>query len=338
MPALPPLRLDPVLVPKPWGGRRLAEFGKDLPAGRMIGESWDVADLSDAAGSGVDDPHSRVAGGPFAGATLRDLIREFGVALLGSAASTADGGFPLLVKLLDAREHLSVQVHPHAGYVERHPSARLKTESWYVIDATPDAELFLDVVPGTSLDDLRPALGTRAVVDLLRRMPATSGDFHHLPAGLIHALGAGVLVAEVQTPSDTTFRIYDWNDEYGRPQRDLHLTEAAETVVVSPPGAIARTRRDAPGVRPLIATAQYWIREHVSGGGRLQLLPRPEVRVLMVTRGRMVVDDVQVVAGTTVVVPAAAVAGTVVVADEAAGVLEVGATRVDESELAVSQA
>jgi mannose-6-phosphate isomerase len=336
MPSLPPFRLDPVLVAKPWGGRRLAEFGKPLPAQDMIGESWEVADLPAAPGSAVADPRSRVSGGPLAGVALCDLIDRFGAALLGSANPTPDGGFPLLVKFLDAREHLSVQVHPHAEYVERHPDARLKTESWYVIDAVPGAELFLDIAGGTSIEEFRAALGTPAVVDMLRRVPATAGDFHHLPAGLLHALGAGVLVAEVQTPSDTTFRIYDWNDEYGRPVRDLHLAEAAETLVASPEGAISSGRMEGPGVRPLIVTEHYWMREHVSGGGTVALVDLPETRVLMVTRGGVTVDGTPARAGTTVVVPAVAAARTVVTADDGAGMLEVGLTPVEPAALAAA--
>lgn len=334
MPSLPPLFLDPVLVGKPWGGRRLAEFGKVLPHQGMIGESWEVADLPAAPGSAVADPRSRVAAGPLAGVALCDLIDRFGAALLGSAAPTPDGGFPLLVKFLDAREHLSVQVHPHDAYVARHPQARLKTESWYVIDAAPGAQLFLDIAPGTSLEQFRAALGTPAVVDMLRRVPATAGDFHHLPAGLLHALGAGVLVAEVQTPSDTTFRVYDWNDEYGRPVRDLHLTEAAETLVASPDGAISTGRLDGPGVRPLVATEHYWMREHVSGGGAVALVDLPETRVVMVTRGHLTVDGIRAGAGTTVVVPAEVATTTAITADDGAGALEVGLTPVEPSALA----
>jgi mannose-6-phosphate isomerase len=336
MPSLSPFRLDPVLVGKPWGGRRLAEFGKDLPATGTIGESWEVADLSDAPGSAVADPRSRVSGGPLAGATLCDLIDRYGAALLGSAAPTAEGGFPLLVKFLDAREHLSVQVHPHDAYVTRHPEARLKTESWYVIDAAPGAQLFLDIADGVSLEQFRAALGTPAVVGMLRRVPATAGDFHHLPAGLLHALGAGVLVAEVQTPSDTTFRVYDWTDEYGRPERDLHLAEAAETLVASPDGAVSSGRMHGPGVRPLVVTEHYWMREHVSGGGPVALLAQPEARVLMVTRGRLAVDGMPAAAGTTIVVPAAAALTTAVSAEDGAGMLEVGLTPVEPSTLAAA--
>ena len=331
---LTPLRLDPVLVAKPWGGRRLAAYGKALPPDALIGESWDVADLASAPGSAVDDPHSRVADGPLAGASLCELIERFGSALLGSASPTSDGRFPLLVKFLDAREHLSVQVHPHARYVAEHPDAVLKTESWYVVDATPGAQLFLDLVDGTSVARFRDALGSARVVDLLRRVPATAGDFHHLPAGIVHALGAGVLVAEVQTPSDTTFRVYDWTDEYGREPRDLHLRAAAETVVIAPDGAVSKGRHDAPGVRALVVTDHYWMREHVCASGAVDLVDLHEARVLLVTRGRVAVDGVPASAGAAIVVPADVARRTQVTAASGAGLLEVGLTPVEPARLA----
>ena len=126
MARLEPFTLQPVLVQKPWGGRRLERFGKDLPDDVMIGESWEVADLPDNVASDTDDPRSRVASGPLAGLSLQEVIATAGADLLGPVRPTGEGRFPLLVKLLDAREHLSVQVHPHQGYVTSHPDTRLK--------------------------------------------------------------------------------------------------------------------------------------------------------------------------------------------------------------------
>ena len=331
MPLLSPLGLAPVYVAKPWGGRRRADRGKALPADELIGESWEVADLTAAEGSGVDDPRSRVVGGPFGGSALHELVERLGDDLLGSASPTPDGRFPLLIKFLDAREHLSVQVHPHAAYVAEHPQARLKTESWYVIAAEPGAQLFLDIDDTVTLDDFRAALGSPRSAGMLRRVPATAGDFHHLPAGLVHALGAGVLVAEVQTPSDTTFRIYDWTDEYGRQPRDLHLTEAADTLVTRPDDAVNVARVDRPGVRTLVTTEHYWIREHVSGGGPVALLDAADPRVLLVTRGQVTIGDADAVMGTTMIVPAAIAREIEVSAAADAGLLEVGLTQIEST-------
>ena len=132
---LDPFTLTPVLSARPWGGRRLEEYGKELPDGVLIGESWEVADLPDHVVPYIDDPRSRVASGPLAGWALADVIDKHGEELLGPIPPTDEGRFPLLVKLLDAAQHLSVQVHPHEGYVAEHPGARLKAESWYVMEA-----------------------------------------------------------------------------------------------------------------------------------------------------------------------------------------------------------
>lgn len=281
-----PLHLDPLLVEKPWGGRRLAGLGRSLPEGVAVGESWDVADL-DPAATAVRDPASRVSCGPLAGRTLAEVIAASGPELLGTARPTAAGRFPLLVKHLDAREHLSVQVHPPAEVVARFPGSRLKTESWVVVAAEPGAGLFLGVADGVGPDDVEKAAGTPDLVPMLRRVPARVGDVHHLPAGLLHALGAGVLVAEPQTPSDTTFRLYDWTEEYGRAPRALHLDEsltclrAEWDVNVSPPPPVA-------GDGVVVDTEHYTVTRTASGpGGRVDVPVRPTARVVVVLRGQL---------------------------------------------------
>lgn len=314
-----PFTLSPVLVSRPWGGRRLLELGKALPDDLMIGESWEVADLPDHVAPSVSDPRSRVASGPHAGAALSDLI-AMGDELLGPVEPTAEGRFPLLVKLLDAREHLSVQVHPHSGFVALHPQARLKTESWYVMAADSGAVMYLDLVDGVGEADVVATLGSEAIVPLLRTLPAVPGSFHHVPAGLIHALGAGVMVAEVQTPSDTTFRVYDWAVEYGREPRPLHTEESLASIRLHPADAFSLGPALSQGVRLLCANAHYWIREH-RAMGTVELGGAPGPRVLMVMTGSASLGDLDLSAGSTAVVPAAALPTEV----SASGVfLEVG--------------
>lgn len=217
------LRLDPVLVDKPWGGRALVDLGRVLPDGARIGEAWDVADLA-AEQTPVPDPVSRVVGGPHDGRSLGDLVATHRNWLLGEVAPTDDGRFPLLVKLLDAREHLSVQVHPTPSTVG--PGEHLKTESWVVLHAEPGATIFVGLREGTTRDAFVAAAGTPGIVDLLRPVEVAVGDVVHLPTGTVHALGAGVVVAEVQTPSDTTYRFHDWTELYGRAPRQLHVASA----------------------------------------------------------------------------------------------------------------
>ena len=318
-----PFTLEPVLVRKPWGGRRLEKYGKQLPEDVTIGESWEVADLPDNVASDTDDPRSRVSSGPLTGLSLREVIAVAGDELLGPVTPTSEGRFPLLVKLLDAREHLSVQVHPHEGFVANDPEARLKTESWYVVEADPGSVLFHGLASDSDLTSVRGAIGTPAIVPHLRTVEAVPGSFHHVPAGLVHSLGAGVMVAEVQTPSDTTFRLYDWTDEYGRAPRQMHHEQGAAALVVHPEGADSLAPRSELGARELIANQHYWIREHRCERGDFELAAVPGPRVLMVISGTASVADILLQPGTTAIVPAAAV-DTAIEVDEAAVYLEIG--------------
>ncbi|MEX0774642.1 MAG: type I phosphomannose isomerase catalytic subunit [Phycisphaeraceae bacterium] len=246
-----PLKFEPIYKEKVWGGRRLERLGRQLPgdASTLIGESWEIADLGETSvsGGGGGAARSRICNGPLAGATLHDAVTRLGPALLGNLALTDTGDFPLLVKYLDAKENLSVQVHPSPQYAQAHPEAHLKSEAWYIVEAEPDAAIYKGLKEGTTPQKVRQAIttGTEADVEaLLIRIPVKAGDCHYLPSGTCHALGAGVLVAEVQTPSDTTFRVYDW----GRSGRELHVEPALESMTFGP----ADTR-------------QYEKRTHIAG-------------------------------------------------------------------------
>lgn len=303
MQRLEPFRLGPILVERPWGGSRLADYGKSLRADTPIGESWELCDLPQAVAPHVDDPSSVVLDGAFAGAHLRTVVADAADALLGPVRATADGRFPLLFKWLDAREHLSVQVHPPADYVTVHPEARLKTESWYVIDAAPGSELYLDVREGTTRADIEAVMGTPAIVPLLGARPAVRGAFHHVPAGLIHALGAGTLVAELQTPSDTTYRIYDWAVEYGRAPRRLHAAESLASIRIAPDEAFSLEPDDAAGVRDFVSNEHYWMREHRLEEQPRELARRPGPTVINVLAGLVTLGGLQLAAGSTAIVP-----------------------------------
>lgn len=225
-----PLRFEPIYKEKIWGGRSFETLGRVLPgdASTGIGESWEIADLAttSVSGGGGNAEYSVVANGPLKGKSIRELMQQYGEALLGEGVKPSDdGGFPLLIKFLDAKENLSVQVHPSPEYAATHDDAYLKSEAWYIIDHEPGAVIYKGLAPGTTPEQLRAAIKTNtdeAVVPLLNAVPARKGDCHYLPSGTLHALGAGVLVAEVQTPSDTTYRVYDW----GRTDRELHIEQA----------------------------------------------------------------------------------------------------------------
>ncbi len=313
-----PLSLEPILKERVWGGVRLAGYGKHLPPGTRIGESWEVVDLP--------EDRSVVASGPLAGRALGDLAVECGETLLGAARPSATGGFPLLVKLLDACEHLSVQVHPNEVYAAAHPPAVSKTESWYVLEADPGSFLFNGVSPGVTHEDLAAACNSGTIFDLLDRKPAIPGDVHHISAGTVHALGAGVMVAEIQTPSDTTYRLYDWGSEYGRPPREIHIADGLGSVLLEPPAQAPAPPAGTSGKRLLIDTDFYRIIEHRPAGDPISLAGSEAAacRIVLVASGSVVLhstlgefDDVPMAKGSTVVIPAAIVESVAVVADAA---------------------
>lgn len=263
------LTFEPILKEKVWGGRRLERLGKVLPPGVGVGESWEIADLASTSsgGGGGGAARSVITNGPLAGKTLHEAMALWGPSLLGSAAQSAEGGFPLLVKFLDAREHLSVQVHPSPAYARTHADAHLKTECWYVLEASPGSVIYKGIKPGVTREGFEQALRKgkgEGVVELLDAAPAVVGECHNLPSGTVHALGAGVMVAEVQTPSDTTFRVYDWAKEYGREGRELHVEEALACIDFGSAAPAARGEQGG-GAAELVTTDFYSVRTLGSG-------------------------------------------------------------------------
>jgi mannose-6-phosphate isomerase len=198
-----PLTFEPILKEKVWGGRALERFGKKLPPDVSIGESWELADLPES----IQDGKSVIANGPLAGQTL-------------------GCHFPLLIKFLDACDNLSVQVHPSPEYAANHPEAHLKSEAWIILDTTPDGHIYVGLKDGTTEQALRDSIDNDTVPELLNAINVSKGECYYLPSGTCHALGAGVLVAEVQTPSDTTFRVWDW----GRTGREMHVDNAMKCI------------------------------------------------------------------------------------------------------------
>jgi len=226
-----PLKFKPIYQHRLWGGDRLKRlYQKNVPKGQQIGESWELADLREG--------RSVVAEGSLAGYDIRQLLTEHGTEM-GFTAKQCEFPFGLLIKFLDADDVLSVQVHPDQKACRLFPGAQLKTECWYVIDADADAVIYRGLKPGVGREELSQALSRGNVEELMEVYPARRGDFHFLPAGTVHALGAGLLVAEIQTPSDTTYRLYDWQrtDKEGK-SRELHIEEALASIhYTAPPPA-----------------------------------------------------------------------------------------------------
>lgn len=220
-PPLYPLRFEPILKRLIWGGRRLETLlGKPLGEGHDYAESWEVADHRQG--------RSVVADGPLAGRTLGELVRERTAEMLGPALISHQQ-FPLLVKFLDAHDVLSVQVHPGDEVGRRLVDDNGKTEAWVILHAAPGSLIYAGLRPGVTAQTFGDALVAGEVEPLLHRFPAVEGDCIMIPAGTVHAIGAGVVLAEIQQMSDATFRVHDWGrlGPDGSP-RALHLAEALE--------------------------------------------------------------------------------------------------------------
>ncbi len=222
MTPLYPLRFEPILKHNLWGGQRLPGFLRVAPPNDdAIGEAWVVSD--------VEGSVSRVADGPLAGATLRDVLRPDPARVLGRAPAP-QGKFPLLLKFIDARQELSVQVHPNDEQAEKlGPGMFGKTEAWVVLDACArTSKLYAGFSHGTSADCFRKALRDRTTPNTLHSFAPRPGDCLFLEAGTVHAIGANLLIFEVQQTSDITYRLYDWDrvDAHTGKPRQLHVEEA----------------------------------------------------------------------------------------------------------------
>lgn len=225
-----PLKFEPVYKDYIWGGDAFKRFGRELP-GTVIAESWDIS----CHKNGV----SVVSNGNFKGLTLVRLLEKYGADVTGH--KLAPGylrKFPLLVKLIDANDRLSVQVHPDDEYAFRNENGELgKNEMWYIIDAKPGAKLIYDVMEEVTRESFARAVEQKRIGACLKEVEVFPGDTINIPAGLIHAIGEGILLAEIQQNSDTTYRVYDFDrvDANGNP-RPLHIAKALDVIDFSSRG------------------------------------------------------------------------------------------------------
>jgi mannose-6-phosphate isomerase len=217
-----PLTFRPIFKERVWGGRNLERlYKKPLPAGVPIGESWEISDRPGDI--------SVIANGALAGKDLHWLLEHHAKELLG-AAQPAGRRFPLLVKILDAEETLSLQVHPPA-HKATELGGEAKTEMWYIADAKPRAELYVGLKRGVTREQFEQKIKTGEVADCFHRVSAKPGDIMFLPSGRVHAIGGGFVIFEIQQNSDTTYRVFDWNRVGldGKP-RDLHVRESLASI------------------------------------------------------------------------------------------------------------
>lgn len=249
-----PLKFKPEMKERVWGGRSLEQFGLELPEG-LIGEGWMIGDHPNGT--------TKVINGELAGLGLDEIREKYGSSVFGAKGYSAKSRFPLLIKLLDCNDDLSVQVHPGNDYA-RLPQGELgKTEMWYVLDAKPDAKIIYGLKPGVTRESFSQAIADNRIMDSLQEVEASAGDSFYIPAGTVHALCAGVLVAEIQQNSDTTYRLYDYDRPGldGKP-RELHIEDSLEVTAYDNSGATRmKTEVSGPNEWLRLASSPYFIVE-----------------------------------------------------------------------------
>ena len=283
-----PLTFDPICKERVWGGRNLERlYQKKLPPHIPVGESWEITDRPEGV--------SVIANGPLAGKDLRWLMEHHAEELLGPANSQG-GRFPLLVKILDAREKLSLQVHPPAQVAGR-LGGEPKTELWYVAGAQPGAELYVGLRRGVARAEFQRKITDGTVADCFHRVPVKPGDVMVLPSGRVHAIGAGIVIFEIQENSDTTYRVFDWNRPGldGKP-RELHVQQSLECIDFGDfepaltKGELRIEEGEAFQLRVLVKGPPFTVEEVVDRrSGRISTR-HPHLRIIGVLEGRLTIQ------------------------------------------------
>ncbi|MDR2683522.1 MAG: mannose-6-phosphate isomerase [Dysgonamonadaceae bacterium] len=301
-----PLKFDPILKPIIWGGKDICTF-KNLPPREGIGESWEL--------SGVNGNISVVGNGEWKGKSLSELISAFGESLLGKPVIERFGNtFPLLIKFIDAKQPLSIQVHPNDELAKLRHNSFGKTEMWYVVKATQDASLYSGFKEKIDAETYVQSLQDDTFMHYLQKHDVRPGDVFFLPAGRVHAIGAGCFIAEIQQTSDITYRIYDYNrkDANGQP-RELHTELAKDAIDYQIyPDYTIEYPRGKEGRQPLVR-CPYFSTNLISGekGNTLELnYPTESFVIFICLKGNGIIRDSQkhaitVEQGETVLIPAA---------------------------------
>ncbi len=276
-----PILFREIFKEKVWGGRNLAHLlAKELPPGVNIGESWELADLGDDC--------SEVSTGQFEGRSLSDLLGEFSAEISGVQGLSELG---LLFKFLDAADALSVQVHPN------------KHEAWYVLAAQPGTKMYLGLKEGISRKEFEAAVAAGTVEGCLAGVEPQPGQCYYLSSGLTHALGAGIVVAEIQTTEQVTYRVYDWGRD-----RTIHVQQSLETIDFSARPQWTPALPERPGRETVLQTERFTI-EHCSWpGGEVVQIQSGIMQVWMILSGAAHYQDngqeFQLKKGQTVLIPA----------------------------------
>ncbi len=263
---LHPIRLRGSLHETIWGGQNLARYaGKALPPGAKVGESWETE-----IGNQIINP-------PYAGRSLGDLVAELGELLLGSQTLAIFGPrFPLLAKFIDAQDKLSVQVHPSDEYAQQHEGGKLgKTEAWYILHADPGAAIIHGLRRAVTRGEVRRAIAEVTLESLVHEQPVQAGDVIFVPAGTVHAIGAGILLYELQEYSDVTYRLYDYGrlGADGKP-RELHVDKALDVMHYEPTPthkvqSVVQNEEGSSHLHRVLVACRYFVLEEITLHGSI---------------------------------------------------------------------
>lgn len=300
-----PLKFSPILKERIWGGAKLSELYAKKSEYSQVGESWELC--------GLAGDESVVLNGHLASNNLTELIEVYMGDLVGDEIFDKYGEeFPLLFKLIDAQDDLSIQVHPNDKLAMDRGVGMGKTEMWYVLDAEPNAYLILGFKEGISPENYRDALERGEVEQLLHKVEVKSGDFFFVPSGLVHAIGKGLLIAEIQQSSDTTYRIYDYErlDSQGN-QRELHVEEAMEAIRFEKYVELDRKNRKELNKSIELASCEYFTTNKISfdHSMRLDYSELDSFKVYLCVAGDLIIEtagneQVALTKGETCLIPA----------------------------------
>lgn len=300
---IPPLKFTPILKSVVWGGEKIAPFKGIVTDQKNIGESWEI--------SGVRGNESVVVNGPDAGLTLTRMIEKYGADLVGSHVYKRFGNtFPLLIKIIDAAGDLSLQVHPDDELARRRHNSLGKTEMWYIVDTEPGARIYAGLSREITPDDYTRLVEEKKIMDVVASHESAPGDIFFLPAGRIHAIGGGNLLAEIQETSDITYRVYDFDrrDANGNP-RELHTELAKDAIDYTVyPEYKGSYDKAAKGETDLVECGHFDVRRVIVEGENPVTVELDSFVVIMCLDGQCEIDACGVATpmhrGETILVPA----------------------------------
>jgi mannose-6-phosphate isomerase len=303
-----PLIFQPTFKERVWGGRELEKlFGKNIPAGKIIGEAWEISDRP--------NDESIVANGKFAGKNLRWLMENFGSEILGDAKPAIGNRFPLLCKILDARDKLSLQVHPPANKAKE-LNGEPKTEMWFIADAAPGASLFVGLKKNVTRAEFEKKISDGSVADCFHKIPVRAGDTMFLPSGRVHAIGAGLVIFEIQQNSDTTYRVFDWNRVgLDGQSRELHIAQSLASIDFNDfePKLVEEKFSDNEKIKSRwLVRDQLFNVEHLEiKNGATTKLKEKKLQIVAIVRGKMEIksdsENINLSAGQFSLIPASLV-------------------------------